>query len=63
MGAHAQKVSTNGSTGYRDALAAANIPLDRSLVVDGQFTYRSGLDAAEQLLGPRRPADRDLFEQ
>ena len=36
--------------GYRDALAAAKIPLDRSLVVDGQFTYRSGLDAAEQLL-------------
>ena len=36
--------------GYRAALAAAAIPIDPALVVDGLFTYLSGLDAAEQLL-------------
>lgn len=37
-------------SGYRDALAAANVPFDETLVVEGLFTYRSGLDAAEELL-------------
>jgi LacI family transcriptional regulator len=36
--------------GYREALAAADIPIDPALIVDGLFTYLSGLDAAEQLL-------------
>ena len=36
--------------GYREALAAAAIPIDPALIVVGLFTYRSGLDAAEQLL-------------
>ena len=36
--------------GYRAALAAAGIAEDPALIVDGLFTYRSGLDAAEQLL-------------
>lgn len=36
--------------GYREALAAAAIPIDPALIVDGLFTYLSGLDAAEQLL-------------
>jgi len=43
--------------GYRDALTEAGIALDDSLVVQGYFSYRSGLDAAEQLLGrPDRPS-------
>ena len=36
--------------GYREALAAAGVPVDPELIVDGLFSYRSGLDAAEQLL-------------
>jgi LacI family transcriptional regulator len=42
--------------GYRDALSAADIPFAPELVVDGCFSYRSGLAAAEQLLAlPDRP--------
>lgn len=37
-------------TGYREALAAAGIAEDPTLIVDGLYTYRSGLDAAERLL-------------
>jgi LacI family transcriptional regulator len=37
-------------------LQEAGIALDSSLIVDGQFTYRSGLSAAETLLSlPERP--------
>lgn len=36
--------------GYREALAEAEIAFDDSLVAQGYFTYRSGLDAAERLL-------------
>lgn len=36
--------------GYEDALAKAGITRDPALIVPGDFTYRSGLDAAEQLL-------------
>ena len=42
--------------GYMEALRVADCPIDRKLIVQGYFTYRSGLDAAEQLLGlPQRP--------
>lgn len=36
--------------GYREALEEAGIPFDEALVAQGYFTYRSGLDAAEELL-------------
>lgn len=36
--------------GYRDALAAHGRGFDETLVAQGLFTYRSGLDAAEELL-------------
>ena len=36
--------------GYAEAIEGAGLPLDPALVADGLFTYRSGLDAAEQLL-------------
>ncbi|MFZ3482554.1 LacI family DNA-binding transcriptional regulator [Sphingomonas sp. 3-13AW] len=36
--------------GYRRALADAGMAEDPDLIVDGLYTYRSGLDAAEQLL-------------
>ncbi|WBO22825.1 LacI family DNA-binding transcriptional regulator [Sphingomonas abietis] len=37
--------------GYRDALAAAGLAYDPRLCVDGDFTFPSGLVAAEMLLG------------
>ncbi len=36
--------------GYREALDAAGISADPALIAEGLYTYRSGLDAAEQLL-------------
>lgn len=36
--------------GYRAALEEAGIAFDRNLAVQGYFTYRSGLEAAEKLL-------------
>lgn len=36
--------------GFRAALAEAKLPLDPSRVVEGMFTYRSGLDAGQKLL-------------
>ncbi|HBK45003.1 MAG TPA: LacI family transcriptional regulator [Xanthomonadaceae bacterium] len=39
--------------GFRAALDAAGIPLDRLLVQPGDYTYRSGLVAAEKLLSRR----------
>lgn len=41
--------------GYRAALAEAGLPNSDELIVHGLFTYRSGLDAAEQLLGLAEP--------
>ncbi len=36
--------------GYREAMAARGVAVDDTLVAQGLFTYRSGLDAAEELL-------------
>ncbi len=42
--------------GYRAALDAAGIAFDDAIVAAGEFSYRSGLDAAERLLAsPDRP--------
>ena len=41
--------------GYKSALVEAHIAVDRSLIRQGLFTYRSGLKAADQLLGMPRP--------
>ncbi|MFV0622476.1 LacI family DNA-binding transcriptional regulator [Sphingomonas sp. ac-8] len=45
-----QTASEQRLAGFRAALADAGIADDPALVVDGLFTYRSGLDAAEALL-------------
>ena len=45
-----QLASERRLAGYLDALAAAGLPSSDELVAQGLFTYRSGLDAAEQLL-------------
>jgi LacI family transcriptional regulator len=42
--------------GFRAAMADAGIAVNPAWVVDGQFTYRAGLDAGRRLLeGDRRP--------
>ena len=46
-----QTVSEVRFQGYRDALIEAGISVDPSLVSQGFFTYRSGVDAANELLG------------
>nr|WP_183461987.1 LacI family DNA-binding transcriptional regulator [Microbulbifer rhizosphaerae] len=46
-----QVASERRLSGYRDALHEAGLPAPEELVAPGLFTYRSGLDAAEQLLG------------
>ena len=37
--------------GYREALHAADIPLNEDLVVDGQFTQQAGYDGTRYLIG------------
>ena len=48
-----QTASAHRWLGYLDALAAAGITFDDSVVQPGNFTYRSGLQAAERLLSLR----------
>jgi len=50
-----QTASAHRWQGYRDALNAAGIGYDDTLVQPGYFTYRSGLEAAEHLLALPRP--------
>jgi LacI family transcriptional regulator len=45
-----QTVSARRLSGYKAAMADAGITPDETLVAQGNFNYRSGLDAAEQLL-------------
>jgi LacI family transcriptional regulator len=47
--------------GYRSALGEAGIAIDKSLIGQGLFTYRSGLEAAGQILNC--PAHRHIREQ
>jgi LacI family transcriptional regulator, repressor for deo operon, udp, cdd, tsx, nupC, and nupG len=42
-------------SGYKDALSAAGIPFDDSLVVAGSFSMQSGADAMERLLALEDP--------
>ncbi|MDO6415184.1 LacI family DNA-binding transcriptional regulator [Sphingomonas sp. BIUV-7] len=41
--------------GYQSALAEAGLTADPELIAPGLYTYRSGLDAADQLLGLDKP--------
>jgi len=51
-----QTSSHRREQGYRSALAEAGLKPKTGRVAQGYFTYRSGLEAAEQLLsGPSRP--------
>jgi LacI family transcriptional regulator len=46
-----QTASARRLAGFKAAIAEKNIPSSPELIVQGMFTYRSGLDAAEVLLG------------
>lgn len=50
-----QTASAERLDGYRDALSSLGLPFEPALVAQGYFTYRSGLDAAAQLLDLDRP--------
>lgn len=51
-----QTASARRLSGYLEALAQAGLTVDDALVIQGDFTYRSGLAAAERLLAlPDRP--------
>jgi LacI family transcriptional regulator len=50
-----QTASADRYGGFKAALADAGIPLDETLVQQGYFTYRSGLEATEKLLSLRHP--------
>ncbi len=55
IGNPAHKASEQRLQGFRQAMAAAGIDIAPELVVQGMFTYRSGLAAAEQLLDLAEP--------
>jgi LacI family transcriptional regulator len=50
-----QKASLQRLKGFEMAMAEAKLAIDSACVVQGQFTYRSGLDAAEQLFALQEP--------
>ncbi len=55
MGNPNQTASAQRFAGYRSALEEAGIAIDKSLIGQGLFTYRSGLKAAEQILSLAKP--------
>jgi len=50
-----QTASAQRFAGYRSALGEAGIAIDKSLIGQGLFTYRSGLEAAGQILNLPKP--------
>jgi LacI family transcriptional regulator len=50
-----QTASAQRFAGYQAALGEAGIAVEKSLIAQGLFTYRSGLKAAEQLLSVAKP--------
>ena len=50
-----QMASAERTRGYRAALTQARIPVNEKLIVQGLFTYRSGLTACETLLDLKDP--------
>jgi LacI family repressor for deo operon, udp, cdd, tsx, nupC, and nupG len=47
--------SAHRISGYKDALAAAGVPFDPALVVEGDFSMQSGAEAMERLLRLENP--------
>src|SRR5580692_4023235 len=50
-----QTASAQRFAGYQAALAEEGLAVEKSLIAQGLFTYRSGLKAAEQLLNVAKP--------
>lgn len=50
-----QVASERRLQGYREAMENAGLPIDEALIAQGQFTYRSGMVAAERLLNAKSP--------
>jgi LacI family transcriptional regulator len=50
-----QKASMQRLEGFELAMAEADLSIDPALIVHGMFTYRSGLSAADALLGLENP--------
>jgi LacI family transcriptional regulator len=59
-GHSAQHASARRLAGFREAMAEAGLAVDKRLVVQGLFNYRSGLDAAEILLA-QEPRPTAIF--
>lgn len=55
VGNPAQTASAKRLAGFRAALADDGLAADDTLIAQGLFTYRSGLEAAEQLLNTANP--------
>jgi LacI family transcriptional regulator len=49
-GPHGFRSAAERRQGFEDALAAAGIKLPRSLIAEGNYTFESGISAAEKLL-------------
>lgn len=49
-GPHGFRSARERQLGFEDALAAAGVKLPRSLIADGNYTFESGLAAADRLL-------------
>src|SRR3546814_3191385 len=50
LGPHGSRSARERRLGFEDALKAADIALPRSLIDDGNYTFESGIVAAERLL-------------
>ncbi len=58
-----QTASRKRLEGFRRAMQQAGLCDDPALIVEGDFSYRSGLRAAEQLLDLLCAANRDFRQQ
>lgn len=55
IGSAGQSASQHRLAGFRLAMANAGLGVDEQLVIQGEFSYRSGMEAAEQLLSLEHP--------
>lgn len=56
IGEGSQTASLLRLGGFREAMGSAGIQVDESLIIQGEFSYRSGFEAAEKILEMPNPA-------
>ena len=58
LGFHASHESSLGRVrGFKKAHEAAKLPFDKNFIIDGEFTFESGMDMTKQVLAmPKRPS-------